>query len=696
MDPTIAVPAHFTLEILSVVATGLVLAWAIFQKRWIAAAGALSFGIASALHAGSFVTSDDAVAIVVLRIAGVAAIAIGAYNVKVRFQLFFSGLALWLGGAIWGAFVGGSASELTVGPHVLGAVGAIALLSWTWFATRPSVRLRLLTSFVLVLGVSVIVTGGSVARVAAVEKRDEEYGRLGPTAALVRQQIGVVGTDLATRAASFSPQIASGLQTGKLSLGIPLRNGEEAAIVDRHANVRTTQHNGPVFYDLSSIASTSEYRSAVGGTVATGYHFVTAGNANGLAVTGVSPVFRPGGKRIAADVLGVVAVVRNVPVGAVQSMTTAVLPGATVGLADDKGHSVSFGGTALDHQTADQKTTGTAFRTIDTGSNGRWPAVVTPLDEASGISLTIAVPAARVVDATRTLVRSFLIALLASALLAIVVALWFSARITRPMLDLVDEGERLKTDFLASVSHELRTPLTPIRGYTEILRRGRVPARRASGYLDEIGQAAQRLERIVSLLVDVAAIEAGRFHVNIEDVSPKALVDAVATRWKEGSPDHPVKVSAAAELPDVKADDVAIGRALDELIDNAVKFSPDGSTISVAVETKNGGVTFSVRDEGQGIEAGRLAELGHAFEQIDSGDTRRFGGLGLGLNYVRGVLGTHGSRLELESTPGAGTTSFFTLPATGIVTPMRAKATRSRKSSKSKDAPSRRSLGKAR
>ena len=83
------------------------------------------------------------------------------------------------------------------------------------------------SSFVLVLGVSVIVTGGSVSRVAAVEKRDEEYGKLGPTAAFVQERIGAIATELATRAASFSPRVAERLRRGNVVSGIALRSGEE-------------------------------------------------------------------------------------------------------------------------------------------------------------------------------------------------------------------------------------------------------------------------------------------------------------------------------------------------------------------------------------------------------------------------------------------------------------------------------------
>ncbi len=680
MDPTITVPAHFTLEILSVVATGLVCAWAIYEKRWIAAGGAAVFAVAQALHAGSFLAGDDDTALIVLRLVGVALIAAGAYDIRVRREPFLAGLALLLGGAIWGAVSGGSAAQLTIGPHVMNAVGAIALLWWTWFVTRPSVRLRLLVSFVLVLGVAVIVTGGSVSRVAAVEKRDEEYGKLGPTAAVVRQQLAATATDLATRAAAFSPQTAPKFSDRTSLRGAPLRSGEFAATFDPKGKAVAGLNDGSIPYAVTTIPRMDAFRAATGGNAGTGYRVSHAAGADGLGIVGTAPVFRPGGSRSGSDVLGVIAFAHPLTIGEIQQMVVAVTPEAEVALGQAGVGSVSTI-SSKDITRAVAGAAGTSFRTISTPT-GDWPAVITPIDGSPGVDMMIALPAARVVDATRTLVRSFLIALLAAALLAVVVALWLSARITRPMLDLVEQSERLKTDFLASVSHELRTPLTPIRGYTEILRRGRVPARRASGYLDEIGQAAQRLERIVSLLVDVAAMEANRYHVNIDDVAANDLVRDVAARWEQVSSDHPIRTELDGAT-DVKADPVAIGRVLDELVDNAIKFSPDGSAVTVAAETGDGGVTFSVRDQGQGIDPARLAELGGAFEQIDSGDTRRFGGLGLGLNYVRGVLKIHNSRLELSSGSKGGTTSAFTLP-TGTVSRMSAKAQRSRKASKSK------------
>jgi signal transduction histidine kinase len=240
------------------------------------------------------------------------------------------------------------------------------------------------------------------------------------------------------------------------------------------------------------------------------------------------------------------------------------------------------------------------------------------------------------------------------------------------MLQLADDAERVKTDFLASVSHELRTPLTPIRGYTEILRSRAVPARDASGYLDEIGLAAQRLERVVALLVDVASIEAGRFRVILEDVPPTDLLTETVARWRERS-GRRIEVRAPRALPDVLADAAAISRVFDELIDNAFKFAPDGE-VEIRARRVGNSVEMSVRDNGPGIDPERLKAVREAFTQEESGDTRRFGGLGLGLTFIEGVLEAHGAELDITTTPGGGTTCTFALQATGSVGRMPPKA----------------------
>ena len=309
-----------------------------------------------------------------------------------------------------------------------------------------------------------------------------------------------------------------------------------------------------------------------------------------------------------------------------------------------------------------------ALRTLGTGPD-RWLAAIAPLPDG-GTYVVLASPVSIVVAAARDLVRAFLVAILAAALLAVVAALWLSTRITRPMLDLADEAERVKVDFLASVSHELRTPLTPIRGYTDLLRRGRCPAGDASGYLDEIGQAAQRLERIVALLLDVASIEAGRFRVDSYESSRPSCCATPRpggrdVRGATGSRSRCRKTSRTC-MADPRSARSRAGRAhrqRDQVLAGRGGRAPRATRSGRSRRVR-------VRDEGPGIDAERVEALREAFTQADTGDTRRFGGLGLGLAFAEGVLRAHGSRLDITTAPGEGTTCSFTLPAAGSVSRM--------------------------
>jgi signal transduction histidine kinase len=177
----------------------------------------------------------------------------------------------------------------------------------------------------------------------------------------------------------------------------------------------------------------------------------------------------------------------------------------------------------------------------------------------------------------------------------------------------------------------------------------------------------------VTLLIDVAAQEAGRFHVAPREVRPDEMLAEAADRWVHDSRRHPIGVTAPRSLPRVHADPDVLARALDELIDNAIKFSPQGNRIELRARRTRDGVEFSVTDKGIGIPADQLGELTGAFAQAESGDRRRYGGLGLGLAFVSGVLDAHASRLSVTSEPGAGTTFSFTVPTAGMVSRMPAR-----------------------
>ncbi len=679
MDATVAIPLHFTLETLGLAAAGLVLAWSFRRDAWPVALGALTFGIGQALHAGAFLSGEDDVALIIFRLVGITLLAIAIPNAPDR-EMFIGGLGGLFIATIWGSIAGGTVDDLIVGPHVFGGAASVLLAVWAWRATRPSVRQRVLNAFIVVLAIAIVVAGGAVARVAALDKRNQELDGLAPAAAGLRREMEQAAADLTRRAAAASP-VSAGVVLDPGAEPPPLQPGsaEIGVLFDRSAKpVRTFE--GGVRLDVATLSSSTAVVGALSGASSSAYSL----RGTGLEIVGAAPVFRPGTTGTPADVIGAVALVTQRSVNRIEEAADLYDPDIEVALIDETSQAASD--EALNNLMLPTSPGGeiASFRSVDT-PEGDWPASPIRLS-VDGPVLVLAVPGAEVVDATTGLMRALLIAILLSTVLAIVVALWLSARIARPMLDLADEGERLKADFLASVSHELRTPLTPIRGYTEMLRKGRVPARRATGYLDEIGQAAQRLERIVTLLIDVAAMEAGRFRIESDDHPVGELLRPAVDRWSERSRKHRVVASIPRPEPRVRADGEMVGRALDELIDNAIKFSPEGSEVSVRARRTRSGVEISVTDTGPGIDTDRREALTQAFAQASSGDERTFGGLGLGLAFVNGVLGVHGTRLVLRDSREGGTACSFTLPAGSVA---RVKVNARRKAQRRKPASSR-------
>jgi signal transduction histidine kinase len=230
------------------------------------------------------------------------------------------------------------------------------------------------------------------------------------------------------------------------------------------------------------------------------------------------------------------------------------------------------------------------------------------------------------------------------------------------------EVERMKSEFLSRIGHELRTPLTAILGYSDILRRRKVTQAKAREFHDEIYESGQRLSRIVQMLEFSAAAEAGRSLMRPERTSVRAIVDPVVSEWTTRlNGDHAVTRRVARGLPEITADRRWLTLSLNELVDNAVKFSPEGGKVNVAVTaatTDDGrpAVEISVLDEGVGMTDADIDRVFGDFAQADSSDTRRFGGLGLGLSLVKRVAEAHGGRVSCDSTPRKGSKFSIVIP----------------------------------
>lgn len=227
------------------------------------------------------------------------------------------------------------------------------------------------------------------------------------------------------------------------------------------------------------------------------------------------------------------------------------------------------------------------------------------------------------------------------------------------------QAERMKDEFLANVSHELRTPLTPIMGFAEMMTRREMPREKSAEYLNRILESSQRLERIVDILVDFAAIEAGRMATRSEPVPVRDLLSVVAEGWREREPERKVSTRVARDVKAVLTDSSLVRRSLDELVDNALKFSEGNVSITASAVRRRGAgdVVITVTDRGPGIPEDRREELFSGFRQLDGSETREYGGLGLGLAFVQRAIRYLGGSVSVDSEVGRGSAISIVLPA---------------------------------
>ena len=237
--------------------------------------------------------------------------------------------------------------------------------------------------------------------------------------------------------------------------------------------------------------------------------------------------------------------------------------------------------------------------------------------------------------------------------------------------DKAEDANRIKSEFLANVSHELRTPLNAIIGFSELMLTGAfgpLGDERYDGYCRDINEAGAFLLRVISDILDMARLEAGRIEIDREPLDLDGLVtETVATFAPEAERSHiAIETDIAAGIT-LSADKEAVRQVFANLVSNAVKFTPEGGTIRVATAGRADGVVVTVTDSGIGIPPEALSKLGKPFEQVQSPLTRNHKGSGLGLAISRSLVTLHGGEMTIESRAGAGTTVtvFFPLRPAG-------------------------------
>lgn len=227
--------------------------------------------------------------------------------------------------------------------------------------------------------------------------------------------------------------------------------------------------------------------------------------------------------------------------------------------------------------------------------------------------------------------------------------------------------DQLKNNFVNSVTHELRTPLTSIMGYAEFLEDqiGGPTTSQQQAFVRQIQQGAKRLEYLLNDLLDFARIEAGTFSLRL---APANLSETVRKAIESLRPQaDEMKLELAASMPasplKLEMDAQRIGQVLTNLISNAIKFSPAGSTIKVSASRDAERIRCEVQDHGPGIASADMPRLFQRFSQLEEG-VRMGKGAGLGLSISKALVEAHGGAIGVESTPGMGSTFWFELPLT--------------------------------
>ncbi len=244
----------------------------------------------------------------------------------------------------------------------------------------------------------------------------------------------------------------------------------------------------------------------------------------------------------------------------------------------------------------------------------------------------------------------------------VLVGIYFIARaVTREL-----EVARLQSDFVSAVSHEFRTPLASLRQLSELLTDGRVPSeKRRQEYYEGLRRESERLYRLVEGLLDFGRMEAGAREYRFESLEMESFFRGVVEEFAQQVRERGYRVEIAQQdhVPRVQADQEALARAVWNLLDNAVKYSPQCKTVWVEAACENGQVAIRVSDKGLGIAPREQKQIFKKFVRAASAEAAGAKGTGLGLTMVQHIVAAHGGRVRVYSEPGVGSTFTILLPS---------------------------------
>jgi len=225
--------------------------------------------------------------------------------------------------------------------------------------------------------------------------------------------------------------------------------------------------------------------------------------------------------------------------------------------------------------------------------------------------------------------------------------------------------ERVRRDFVANVSHEFKTPLTAIQGFAETLLSGALDDKaNRKRFVEIIREHARRLARLTDDLLKLSRIEAGRLELEIRPIRVEALVNGCVetARLNAKARGLEIHVDLQENAPAVRGDGAQLGEVLQNLLDNALQYTPSGGQIEVKARSNGHDVVFTVTDSGIGIPESDLERIFERFYRVDAARSREAGGTGLGLAIARHIVEAHGGRIWVESAIGQGSRFHFSVP----------------------------------
>jgi PAS domain S-box-containing protein len=226
----------------------------------------------------------------------------------------------------------------------------------------------------------------------------------------------------------------------------------------------------------------------------------------------------------------------------------------------------------------------------------------------------------------------------------------------------LEKLDRTKTEFLSIVSHEFRTALTGIQGFSELIRDGGLETEEVRAYGGYIFNDADRINRLIGDMLDLDRMESGRMSMRSGNVDVNEVLTEAMARAGTAAATVEFKADLDPRLPIVAGDRDRLIQVVSNLVNNAIKYSPDGGTVTLATRADGGFALISVTDTGLGIPPDEIGHVFERFRRVRSGAAQSIPGTGLGLTIVKQIVEMHGGKIWVESAVGHGSAFHFTIP----------------------------------